>query len=90
MRVSGIVQRFLVPCPAGVHDRGHNGDPGQHGQATELAGRSPAARGTLGQDDDVLVVNTSSGLKTVEETQAILAQPRNIQPSLSALLEARG
>jgi threonine synthase len=49
-----------------------------------------ATRGTLGHDDDVLIVNTSSGLKTTEETQAILAPPPNIQPSLSALLEARG
>jgi threonine synthase len=49
-----------------------------------------AARGTLGHHDDVLIVNTSSGLKTTEETQAILAPPPNIQPSLSALLEARG
>ena len=49
-----------------------------------------ATRGTLGHDDDVLIVNTSSGLKPTEETQAILPPPPNIQPSLSALLEARG
>jgi threonine synthase len=49
-----------------------------------------ATRGTLGQDDDVLIVNTSSGLKTTEETQAILAPPPTIEPSLSALLAARG
>jgi threonine synthase len=49
-----------------------------------------AARGALGQDDDVLIVNTSSGLKSVEETQAILARPHDIQPSLSALPNARG
>jgi len=47
-----------------------------------------AARGALRHDDDVLIVNTSSGLKTVEQTQAILDEPNNIQPSLSALLEA--
>jgi threonine synthase len=49
-----------------------------------------ATRGALGQDDDVLIVNTSSGLKTVAETQAVLAPPPSIEPSLSALLAARG
>jgi hypothetical protein len=49
-----------------------------------------ATRGTLGRDDDVLIVNTSSGLKTTEQTQAILAPPPSIEPSLSALLAARG
>jgi threonine synthase len=58
--------------------------------ASAVALQRLATRGALGQDDDVLIVNTSSGLKTVEETQAILARPHNIQPSLSALLEARG
>jgi threonine synthase len=58
--------------------------------ASAVALERLAARGALGHDDDVLIVNTSSGLKAVEETQAILARPHNIQPSLSALLEARG
>jgi threonine synthase len=58
--------------------------------ASAVALQRLAARGTLGQDDDVLIVNTSSGLKTVQETQAILAGPRSIEPSLTALLEARG
>jgi hypothetical protein len=30
-------------CPAGVHDRHHDGDPPQHIQAAESHGRSPAA-----------------------------------------------
>ncbi len=58
--------------------------------ASAVALQRLATRGALGRDDDVLIVNTSSGLKTVEETRAILARPHNIQPSLSALMEARG
>jgi threonine synthase len=47
-----------------------------------------SVRGALRHDDDVVIVNTSSGLKTVELTQAILDEPSSIQPSLSALLAA--
>lgn len=47
-----------------------------------------ATRGTLHHDDDVLIVNTSSGLKTIEHTQPTLPQPHTIQPTLSALLQA--
>jgi len=56
--------------------------------ASMVALQRLAARGTLGHDDDVLIVNTSSGLKTVQQTQLVLAQPHHIQPSLSALLDA--
>jgi threonine synthase len=48
-----------------------------------------ATRGTLSHHDDVLIVNTSSGLKTTDQTQATLAPPPTIQPTLTALLAAR-
>jgi threonine synthase len=47
-----------------------------------------SARGALRHDDTVVIVNTSSGLKTVELTRANLDEPSSIQPTLTALLAA--
>jgi threonine synthase len=70
----------------GISELGKIGVFAEPAGATAFAGmKKAAAAGLIGADDDVLVVNTGSGLKDVRSAMIAAGQAPVIEPTMAAL-----